>query len=126
MRNLKGVFHEGYCNVYFPFQVVAASMKAERCLPLHIIANKISAIPNQKRPHTDTLNISLGATYAAWASDHKHLHSNIRKPVTAAQGTVEQALKRSPGPRLENSPGCRSSHLRFRSRPLTLFRLKKH
>ena len=107
MRKLKGVFHKGYGNVYFPFQVVAASVKAEQCLPLHIIANKISAIPNQKGPHTDTLNISLGATYAAWANDHKHLHSTIRRPVTVPQGTREGALKCSPGPRLENSPGCR-------------------
>lgn len=95
MRNLKGAFHSGYCNAYFPFQVVAASVRAERCLPLHVIANKISAIPNQKGPHTDTLNISLGATYAAQASDYEHLHSTIRRSVTAAQGTVEGTLKNS-------------------------------
>lgn len=89
MRNLKGVFHSGYCNAYFPFQVVAASVAAEQYLPLHVIANKIPAIPNQKGPHTDTLNISLGATYAAWASSYEHLRSTMRRSVPAAQGTVE-------------------------------------
>lgn len=57
MKNLTGVFHGGYCNAYFPFRVVAASVRAKWCLPLRVIANKISAIPNQKEPHTDTLNI---------------------------------------------------------------------
>lgn len=95
MSNLKGVFHRGYCNAYFPFQVVAASVRAERCLPLHVIANKISAIPNEKGPHTHTSNISLGATYPARASGYEHLHSTIRTSVTAAQGTVEGALKYS-------------------------------
>lgn len=95
MKNLKGVFHRGYCNAYFQFQVVAASVRAEWCLLLHVIANKISGIPNRKGPHTDTWNTSLGAPYAAWASSYEHLQSAIRRSVSAAQATVEVPLKYS-------------------------------
>lgn len=96
MRNLKGVFHGGYCNAYFPFQVVATSVRIEQCLPLCVIANKISAIPNQKGPPTDMLNIF-------WELPMLHgqavmsicSYSTIRRSVTAAQSSAKGALKYS-------------------------------
>lgn len=72
--------------------MVAATLRVEWCLPLHVCINKMSAIPKQKGLHTAALKISLGATCAACASGYKHLHCNIRRSVAAAQDTIEMAL----------------------------------
>lgn len=46
------LFHGGDRNEYFSSQAVAATLRAEWCLPLHVCINKMFAIPKQKGLHT--------------------------------------------------------------------------
>lgn len=52
MKKQERVFHVGDRNEYFSSQVVAATLRVEWCLPLHVCINKMSAIPKQKGLHT--------------------------------------------------------------------------
>lgn len=53
MGKQKRVFHGGDSNKYISCQMVAAILRSESSLPLHVITNKMSSIRSQKRPHTD-------------------------------------------------------------------------
>lgn len=58
MRKQKRVFHGGDCNAYFSSQVIAATLRTESCLPLHIITNKMSE-SQIERDLTQMLRTSL-------------------------------------------------------------------